>query len=493
MLEKRSAKKSNDTSIISQMKALGEFFYIKNVPSYGNSFFFTIGVYLLGIFAMLVATGMLLLLFGPAWGNTPGVGNFVLSIHLWAAEAFVTLIFVHLFVNLSTSMFKHRKLVWMLGSIMLMLVLLEFAFGASLPGSFLAQVNARAGADLWNGMGLGYWINPLNQGAVLGWHVAIIPLLLVVLMFTHYILVKTQGLSTPYRKDIPYSMVPADHNAMYRRIAYIFAIILLFAIFLRAPGNAPPGMTTQSFAISTPSGFATTLLTEFNYTSGTATYFDTIDPYAFNTRNVYIDIPYSEYINTTHYANELNVFNTETPPRQNASMAAASAYFAANGTVAGAINSSDPLTNVIGTLTNIAQKGLYGPILQSESASGINQTYTLLLLSDSDAFDNETTADSLQDYQWGMLSLGHAWWQRDIQYWLVPYNLMQIVTAGIPGWSDLQNGTVALLAFALLMLLPYIPFLRDVPDKLKLYRLFWNRFTVPEIRKKKIKKNRWLP
>ena len=485
---KTKGDKSGDASIISQLKMLSEFFYIKKVPSYGNSFFFTIGVYLLEIFAILAITGMVLVLFGPKWGNTPGAGNFVLSIHLWAAEAFVTLIFLHLFVNFSTSMFKHRKLVWMLGSLMLLLVLLEFAFGVGLPGDFVAQVNARAGADLWNGLGLGFWINPLNQGALLGWHIAIVPLLLIVLMFTHYMLVKTQGISKPYRKDIPYSMVPTNHNAMYGRMAYIFVIILIFAAFLHAPYTPP--LTIQSVATAAPNGFATTLLSEFNYTSTTATYLDTIDPYTFNTRDVYVSIPYSEYINTTHSVNELNVFNAETSTEQNASMAAASAYFSANGTVAGAINSSDPLTSVIGTLTNIAQDGLYGPILQSESASGINKTYTLLLLSDSAVFNSTTTNYGLQVSQFGMLSLGNSFGHFPLMYWLVPYNILEIITANTPGWGDLQNGTVALVAFVLLMFLPYIPYLRDVPDRLKLYKLFWNRFTVPEIKKNRIKRKR---
>ncbi|MDE1859435.1 MAG: cytochrome b N-terminal domain-containing protein [Candidatus Micrarchaeota archaeon] len=477
---------SKSTSNISDIKSLIKFFYIKYVPSYGNSFFFTIGVYLLEIFAILAITGIVMSIFGPSWPVTTITGNFVLSVHLWAAEAFVTLMFLHLFVNFSTSMFKSKRLVWMLGSMMMFLVLLEFAFGVALPGDFVGQVNSRAGADLWNGMGLGFWINPLNHAAVLGWHIAIVPLLLLMLMFTHYMLVKRRGLSTPYRKDIPYSMVPTDHNAMYRRMAYIFVVILAFAFFLRAPFTPP--MTTQSFASATPSGFAMTLLSEFNHSSGTATYLDTIDPYRFDTRNVYIDLPYWEYINTTHYPNELNAFYAENISEQNASIAESFAYFEANGTVAGAINSSNPLTSVIGTLTRISQGGLYGPILQSETAIGTNETYTLLFLSDSDAFVNKTTDNGLQVSQWGMLSLGNAWQHADLMFWLIPYNLMQIVMSRLPWWNDLENGAVALVAFVILMFLPYIPYLRDVPDRLGLYKLFWNRFTVPEMRKGKIKK-----
>lgn len=479
-----SRKRGNVSRIRDVVRAV----YIKKVPSYGNSFFFTIGVYLLELFCILALTGIIMAVFGPNWANTTAAGTFLLSIHIWAAEAFITLILLHLTVNLFTSMYKRKRLVWMIGGIMLFIVLLEFAFGVGIGGSFIAQFNAAAGADLWNGMGVGYWINPLNAGAVYGWHIAVVPLLLIALMSMHFMLVKKEGLGKPYRKDIPYSMVPTNHNAMYGRMAYIFVIILIFAAFLHAPYTPP--LTIQSVATAAPNGFATTLLSEFNYTSTTATYLDTIDPYTFNTRDVYVSIPYSEYINTTHSVNELNVFNAETSTEQNASMAAASAYFSANGTVAGAINSSDPLTSVIGTLTNIAQDGLYGPILQSESASGINKTYTLLLLSDSAVFNSTTTNYGLQVSQFGMLSLGNSFGHFPLMYWLVPYNILEIITANTPGWGDLQNGTVALVAFVLLMFLPYIPYLRDVPDRLKLYKLFWNRFTVPEIKKNRIKRKR---
>ncbi|MDG7047284.1 MAG: hypothetical protein JRN53_06865, partial [Nitrososphaerota archaeon] len=102
--------------------------YIKTVPSFGNNFF-TIGVYLLEIFVILAVTGMIMVVFGPYWWSTTAAGEFLRSIHLWAAEAFVTLLFVHFFVNLSTSAYKHKKLVWIIGSFMLMLALLEYAFG----------------------------------------------------------------------------------------------------------------------------------------------------------------------------------------------------------------------------------------------------------------------------------------------------------------------------------------------------------------------------
>ncbi|MEM0143067.1 MAG: cytochrome b N-terminal domain-containing protein [Candidatus Parvarchaeum sp.] len=475
-------EQDKDTSIRSEIKSFIEFFYIRDVPSYGNNFFFTIGVYLLEIFAVLAITGMIMVLFGPYWWDLTAAGAFVRSIHLWAAEAFVTLIFVHLFVQLSTSSFKKKRLVWMLGSVMLFLVVLEFAFGIGLRGDFVSQWNDKAGADLWNGLGLGYWINPLNQGALLGWHIAIIPLLLVVLMFTHYMLVKNKGLSKPYRNDIPYSMVPANHKLMYKRMVYILAIILLFAVFLRAPYVAP--LTIQSVAQSQPTSMATTLINEFNFSSGTATYLDTIDPYTFSTRNAYVLVPYASYINLTHSKNEATVLLSESPTEQKATISSAFSYFEGNGTVQKGVNSSNPLVSIVSELTEMAQSGVYQPVLQSETASGLNQTYVIRFLADTKALYSTATEYGLRTSQWGMIRAGGEWWQIG-SYWVAPYNYLEIITSGIPWWSDLENGTVGAIVFVLLVFFPYIPGLRDIPDKLKLYKIFWNRFTIPEMKKRR--------
>ena len=484
MIPAKPGEEAGDQSIKSEIKSFIEFFYIRSVPSYGNNFFFTIGIYLLEIFGILAASGIIMVIFGPYWWDLTAIGTFMRSIHLWAAEAFVTLILVHLFVQFSTSSFKKKKLVWMLGSLMLLLVFLEYAFGIGLRGDFVSQWNDKAGADLWNGFGLGYWVNPLNQGALLGWHIAIIPLLLVILMFTHYMLVKRKGLSVPYKKGIPYRMVPADHKKMYRRMAYIFIIILLFAIFLRAP-YVPP-VTIQGIAHSTPSIMAITLLKEFTFTSGTATYLDTIDPYSFNTRNAYVTVPYDEYVNSTRTRNYEDVFLSENASAQNNSVNQAFSYFNANGSIANSMNSSDPLIVVIGTLTRMADSGLYGEALQGETSSGLNETYDIRFLADSGVLSTTATEYGLRTSQYGMIRAGGEWWQIG-SYWVAPYNLLEIFTAGIPWWSDLENGVIAVFVFALLIFLPYIPYLRDIPDKFKLYKIFWNRFTIPEMKKKRNK------
>ena len=473
----------NDHSIASDIKSLADFFYIKTVPSYGNNFFFTIGIYLLEIFAILAITGIIMLIFGPYWWNLTSAGNFVQSVHLWAAEAFVTLIFIHLFVNLSTSAFKKKKIVWLLGSLVLLIVLLEFAFGVGVNGNFISQWNAKAGADLWNGLGFGYWINPLNAGAVLGWHVGIIPIILVILLLVHYLIVKQKGLSTPYRKDIPFSMVAADHKKMYIRMVYILIIILIFAALFRVP-YIPP-LTIQTAAQAYPNVVAITFLNEFNSSSPTATYFDSIDPYKFSTRTVYVTIPYTKYVDLAHVTNEENVVLAENASMQNKTISEAFNYFESNNSIANALNSTNPLVVVAASLTQMAKAGVYEPVLQSESSSGLNYTFVIRFLSDTRILQKEAHTYGLRTSQWGMLKVGTYSIEKVSGYWLFPYNLMEILTSNISWWGDLQNGLVALMVFLVLMFLPYIPYLRDLPDKLGLYKLFWNRFTVPELKKAK--------
>ncbi len=484
--EEEPQKKGFLRENLSQVWSVVKSMYITDVPSYGNSFFFTIGIYLMEIFGIIAVTGMIMAIFGPFWAGLTPIGNFILSIHVWAAEAFVTLIFLHLVVNLFTSMYRRKKLVWMLGGIMLFLVLLEFAFGVGITGDYVAQFNAKAGADLWNGMGLGYWVNPLNIGAVYGWHIAIVPFLLIGLIFTHYLLVKKDGLGKPYRNDIPYSMTKANHGKMYVRMAYVFAIILLFAIFIRAPYSAP--LTMHNISISQPDTFAITLLNEFNFSSATATYFDTIQPYTFSTRNVYVSIPYAKYVNLTNGRNMENAYLSESASVQNNYLKGAFSYFQNNGSISGALNSSNPMIAIAGSLVRMAQDGVYGPVLQGEEHSGLNYTYAIRFYADSGIlYTHASSLGGLSEEDLGMPKVGlkgTGIWQYG-GYWTAPYDLLEVATAGIPWWNDIENGLIATISFILFICLPYIPLLRDIPDKLKLYKLFWNRHTIPELKKKK--------
>ncbi len=150
------------------------------------------------------------------------------------------------------------------------------------------------------------------------------------------------------------------------------------------------------------------------------------------------------------------------------------------------MNSPNPLIVATASLVNMAKAGQYQLVLQNESSSGLDETYVLRFLYDTGALTKAATKYGLRTYQWGMLKVGAPPWS--IEYWLIPYNAMEIATSNIPWWDDLENGLVALTVFFILMLLPYIPYLNELPDKLRLYKLFWNKYTNPEMRKRSKRK-----
>ncbi|MEI6385152.1 MAG: hypothetical protein WCQ50_00855 [Spirochaetota bacterium] len=53
------------------------------------------------------------------------------------------------------------------------------------------------GAAFFNGAGLGWWINPLNELRNMGLHTATVPLLILAIPLTHYALVRFLGIATP--------------------------------------------------------------------------------------------------------------------------------------------------------------------------------------------------------------------------------------------------------------------------------------------------------
>ncbi|MGC8615032.1 MAG: cytochrome b N-terminal domain-containing protein [Thermoprotei archaeon] len=450
---------------------------------------------------LLGVTGAVLLLFGPYWWNYTLIGMYVSQIHFWAAELLVTILFLHVFVNFSTSAFKKRKDTWVVGALMLVLALITYAFGVGLNDTVVAQYNDKSAAGFWNSLLLGYWINPENLGAVLGWHAVVVPILLVVLLLLHFVLVERRGISLPHVKDVKYSMVKADHRKMFVRTGAILILAVGLGLTLGPLWANPfvPALTPQWASQHYPDLFASTIIQEFNGTSGTATYakfspIGYVNPYAdpsdpvtyVNTTQVYVVEPYEKYVNLTGSKNELSELLNEPKSEMIAQVNEAYAYFENNGSVAGAMRSSNPMEVMAADLTRLAQQGMYGGILTSETYdhSGLDKTYDIRLLSDMGLIHYvEGIQYRINEKYMGMIKYNVEPWQVGA-YWLAPYDLLEAWGDGIPGWHSLCNELIITALFLVLVFLPWVPGLRDVPDALHLYKLFWNRLTIPEMRSK---------
>ncbi len=485
-------------------KELGDvmkMFYIEYVPSYGNSFWFQLGFYIIVLGIFLGITGAVMLIFGPYWWNYTEAGIIVSQIHFWTAEILMTLLIVHLFVNFSTSSYKKRKDSWVIGVLLFVLAMLTYAFGLGLNNNVVAQYNDKSGAGFWNSLLLGWIVNPENFGAVLGWHVMIIPAVLLLLVSVHFVLAWRRGLTTPHIKSIKYNMVKADHKKMFVRASAIVVVAIASGVVLGPFWAYPfvPALNAQWAAQHYPSSFAATLLQEFNGTSGTATYSkfspigyvnpyaDSSDPVTYvNTSQVYVVGPYDMLINITGSQNMLREYMSENTSERIEQLNSAYSFFMNGGTVQQGLRSSNPIEVVVSQLTIMAKSGLYDGALYMETYdhSSLDQTYTIRLMSDIGLVHNvEGIQYRLNEKYFGMLKFNVEPWQIGA-YWMLPYDLLEAWGDTIPWWHSLYNELILAALTLVILLLPWIPGLRDIPDYLKLYKLFWNRYTIPEMKEK---------
>ena len=444
--------------------------FITEVPRYGNSIFYSLGFLGLLCFGILLVTGLVMVFMGSAWWTVNFWGILFRSIHLWAAQAFVLVILLHILVVFATSGFKYpRRLTWSLGAIVFAFLLLEAEFGYYLRGDFTSQYRALQGADFWNGAYLGNFVNTLNHAQVFGLHVVIIPLIMIGLLLTHYLLVKARGIAAPYRQDVQVPTVTASHTRLFIRGGVLAVAIVVLAFIFPSPIVTPA--TVASVAGDDSALIGQTLIAEFNRTSDTATYLDSMDPYTFDTRQVYVTKPYEQYVASTGGTNQLATFFAEPAATQASDIATAQAYFQNQSTATTTAN--NPFLSAINSLIMMSKSGTYQAVVDAE-APAIAPTYSLRFLDDTGVLDTEASELHITTEQWGMIreagrSLPPGAW------WLTPLGALDhTILANDP--SGDRDGAEILGALVLLLILfPYIPFINRIPEKLHLASFFWHR------------------
>lgn len=449
---------------------------IQKAPAYANKFFYSLGFLSATSLMILIVSGVIMSLNGASWWLTNPTGQYLRSVHMWATQAFVLFILLHLAVVFFTSAFKKpRRLTWIFGVLMLLFVVLESEFGFVLRGDFSSQWRSLQGADFYNGSGLGYWLNTLNYQQIYGIHIAAIPVLILVLLFMHYLLVRVLGIAKPYRKDVVVKTVPANHILLFARGGLLVVVMLGLASILPSPYLQP--ITIQEVAKSAPSVMATTLVKEFDNSSDTSSYVDTIAPYTFNTRAVYINAPYAQLVNTgtatSNTESQIAVFDHESSDTQTQQLKDAGTLF---DTWDGksSLPTTNPVVVIVDKLVGMAQAGLYEPALSAANAvaaPGNSTTYVLRFLADSGVLENKATALNLTTDQYGMLreEAGYA----PGAWWLAPIGLLNHTVLVNDSNGDRDAALIFGSVFLLLIAFPFIPVLNQIPDKLKVYKYIW--------------------
>jgi ubiquinol-cytochrome c reductase cytochrome b subunit len=442
---------------------------IQEVPAYANRLFYSLGFLSMTCFMILLATGIVMAAYGPNWWLTSSVGQYFRSVHLWATQAFILFIILHLLVVFFTSGFKKpRRLTWVFGALMFIFVIAETEFGYVLRGDFSSQWRSLQGADFYNGTGIGRWLNSLNYRQIYGIHLVVVPLLILGLLFLHYLLIRTQGIAKPYRTEVHVATVKANHTKLFIRGGILSGLILLLAVIFPSPFIKPD--TIQSVAAADPKLAAQTFIGEYNHSSDTAIYLDNIDPYTYDTRVIYIQQPYAQLSTLLHTPNLMQKFDTESAPKQAIQAKAAQDYF--DNTYPAKDSTNNPLISVIVSLTNATSAGVYEPLLNSASPNGDQTTYAIRFLSDTGVLNNQAQALGITTAQYGMLreEKGHlppgAWW-------LAPIGLMGHTILANDNNGDRDGAIILGLASLLLIAFPFIPGLNRLPDWLKVYKLIW--------------------
>ncbi len=449
---------------------------IEEAPHYANRFFYSLGFLAATSFVMLIITGIVEVFFGSSWWLTKPAGVFFRSLHLWSTQAFIIFILLHLVVVFCTMGYRGpRRVTWVLGVLMFFFALVETELGYALRGDFSTQWRALQGADFFNGSGLGWWINPLNELKVFGIHIAIVPLIIIALLSLHYALIRFLGIATPPRPEIEYRVEKANHVVLFLRGGAIVLLIVVLAVLLPSPYIK--AVSIAEVAKSDPNLVAQTIVGEFGRLDQigkdpdsralTTGYSDNIQPYTYDTRSVYVDEPWKQAVATNQGADELAAVEAPPADDQKKLVDGAVDFFGDNKT--GVKEADNKLIDIAKRLTNVAASGWYDSALKGMGQPG-DSTYQLRFLADLGVLEDKADKLHMLTEQWGMLREEEG--GRPGAWWLAPIGLLNKTVLAQDDNGDRDGALILGILVLILAAFPFIPGLNRIPVLLRLYALF---------------------
>jgi quinol---cytochrome c reductase cytochrome b subunit, bacillus type len=167
-------------------------------PIYVASWIYVFGVATISAFMVVLGTGTVLAVMGPAWWHTSSLGHYVNSTHLWSVELFMAFMVIHLWGKFFMAAWRgKRAMTWITGAVSFLA-----SVGAAFTG-YLTQQNlasqwiATQAKDGLNSVGIGAYFNVLDFGQMLMWHIVLLPLGIGALVLVHVLLVRRHGVVPP--------------------------------------------------------------------------------------------------------------------------------------------------------------------------------------------------------------------------------------------------------------------------------------------------------
>jgi hypothetical protein len=488
-------------------------------PAYVASWIYVFGVGSLAAFGIAVVSGFALAVGGPDWWHYNSAGHFFNSLHLWSVELFMALLVIHLWGKFWMAAWRGKRAwTWITGVVAFVASVVECFTGYVSQQNFDSQWISTSGKDAFNSVGVGAFFNVMNFGQMLMWHIVLVPIVLVAIIGAHVLLVRVRGVSHPLPATLA---TPGQGTLRQRRRAMAQAdaapwrgatrrydilkegtvagvIVLLLTIALASLLSSPdvPSVTIQTWSRIAPADFLATAASELNGTSETATYGPPYNNVTGSTQSLlFAPASITGVTQPVNTAQDFVLAPLATGTRGNPALAAAlatyraapaaeqlkwaNAYAAAvtkvkfaNGIPVLPAAADGPVPVMLANELTMARSGaLDASMLAKQPFYGTNLTRPLLFIEDGAYFSNQATAMHLTGAQWGVMNETGSY---PGQPWLWLYTLWYQV----PGWTNSANIDMIAVymtgaATLLLLAVPFIPGLRDVPRLIPVHRLIW--------------------
>jgi Cytochrome b(N-terminal)/b6/petB len=486
-------------------------------PAYVASWIYVFGVASLAALGIVIASGFALALGGSDWWHTNPVGHFFNSLHLWSVELFMAFMVIHLWGKFWMAAWRGRRaMTWITGGL---------AFGASVVTCFtgyLSQQNfdsqwiATNGKDAFNAVGIGSFWNVLNFGQMFMWHIVLMPLILVAVVGAHVLLVRVRGVSHPLparpargraaRKEAaaadarPWRGPTRRYDILKEGTIAVVIVSVLVAV-MAAVLSSPdvPSLSIKTWGAVDPVGFVNTAATELDGSSTSAGYGP---PYNNGTGSVQQVGPvnWQNLFGITQPVDSAQLFVLSplaiqatsdpalktalatyngAPAAQQLKWATAYDTATAPGTTKVPFNGGDlnlpaagPVPVMMAGELAMARSGaLDSDLLAQRQFYGTDYTKPLLFIADGGYYNQLASNMHLTGDQWGVMNEtgsypGQPWlWLYQMWYHVSPFQS----SASVDVWAIYLTSICTLL----LLLIPFIPGLRDIPRLIPVHRLIW--------------------
>jgi hypothetical protein len=287
----------------------------------------------------------------------------------------------------------------------------------------------------------------------------------------------------------PYDIIKEGTIAL----VVVALLTVVLAIVFGSPDE--PAITLKTWSNATPVDFAMTALGELNQTSGTAQYGapynhgatgQELGPLALakwvgvripiNTVKDFVIDPLKSQPSQSVLSPDLHQWShasTSTRATWVSNYTKAAAHMTyRKGLVTVHASDAGPVPELINELTMMARSGALDQALVTQRGFyTTDYTLPLLFLADGNYMANQAQHQHLTGEQWGMMNEtgnypGQAWlWLYTFWYQVAPFSSS--------GNGDVLVWGLMMALSVVLLLVPFIPGLRSIPRKSRIYRLVW--------------------